>query len=121
MKKLTKTAFCERTINTVRGTDIIDAGPEEVCAYIYDFCSRDRLRFSRELGHPARLIITNDGRQQLVASVKRVRWPFNNREFVTQMFWWKDNIDGSHYVGVVSIEEDIDYGNSMKMVRGYAI
>ena len=121
MKKPIKTAFCGRSINTVMCNDIIDAGPEEVCAYLYDYCSYDQLRINKEEANPVRLVVTNDGRQQLVATVKRVQWPSNNREFVTQMFWWKDDSDGSHYVGVVSVDEDVDYGISMKMVRGNTI
>ena len=37
------------------------------------------------------------------------------------MFLWKDDRDGSHYVGVVSVDKDVDYGISMKIVRGYTI
>ena len=121
MKKSTKTNFCGRSINTGRCTDIIDAGPDEVCAYLYDFCSHDRLRISKEEGNPVRLILTNDGRQQLVATVKRVQWPLYDREFVFRTFWWKDEADGSHYVGVVSVDENVDYGTSMKTTRGSTI
>jgi len=121
MKKPIRATFCGRSINTGRCSDIIDSAPDEVCAYLYDYCSLERLRISKEEKNPARLIITNDGRQQLVATVKRVQWPLYDREFVTQMFWWKNNSDGSHYVGVVSVDENVDYGTSMKTVREYSI
>jgi len=90
MKRKEKRGYCERSIGMGRCVEVIDAPPEVVTSWLYDFCSKDRQRIDREAGHIARLSFANDGRQQLIASVKRVQWPFSNREFVTILVWWKE-------------------------------
>ena len=118
MKSRKTRGWRERSIAIGRSSDIIDASPEVVCSWFYDFCSRDRMRVHREEGNVARLVEKDDGRQQLVATIKHMPWPLNDREFVTYMFWWKDNA-GAYYLAAASVDESIDYGVSMKKVRGF--
>ena len=73
MKRKQRSGWCERSIATGRCSDIIDASPLEVLACLRDFCSRERRRISKEELNPARLVLSDDGREQLVATVKRVK------------------------------------------------
>ena len=118
MKRKQNRGWCERSIATGRCSDIIDASPAETLAYLYDFCSRQRMVIHTEQGHVARLNVTDDGRQQLIAAVKRVQWPLKNREFVCKVMWWND-VSGAYYLGVASVSNDIDYGTSLYTVRGF--
>ena len=119
MKRKKKRGLCERSIAVGRCSDIVDSSPTAVLAWLYDVCSSERMRIHREYRNIARLVSANDGRQQLVAVIKRLQWPLSNREFVTQMVWWQDNNTGTYYLAFSSIGEDIDYGSPLSMVRGF--
>jgi len=112
MKKHQTTGWCERSIAMGRCVDIIDTSAENVIAYLYDFCSSQRMRINTEEGNIARLNLTDDGRQQLVATVKKVQWPLHNREFVCNVIWWNGG-GGAYYLAIISVNNDIDYGASL--------
>ena len=78
------------------------------------------MRIDREEGNVARLVITDDGRQKIVATISKiVHWRLRLREFVTQMAWWNDNT-GTYYLAISSVNRDVDYGMSINTsVRGF--
>ena len=117
-KSKLKKGWCERSINTGRCIDIIDTCPEEVLAWLYDYCSKERMRIHKEEGNVARLAVTDDGRQALIAVIKHMPWFLYNREFVTQMMWWGEG-NGTFYLAFASVNYEIDYGFSHKNVRGF--
>ena len=100
-----------------RCIDVVDAAPEEVVAWLYDVCSRDRMRVHHEYGNIARLALNDDGRQLVFATIKHLQFPLTNREFVSQTFWWRDET-GAYFYGSVSVNDVVDYGVSTKTVRG---
>ena len=118
MKYKKNRGWFERSIAIGRCSDVIDCSPQEMVAWIFDHNSRDRNRIHSEGGHIARLVLDGDGRQQLVATVKRMPWPLYHREFVTWVVWSKDD-DGGFDVAAASVHVDVDYGISVSSVEGF--
>ena len=70
----------------------INCSMEEAAAWAFDFCSKERMRISREEGNPARCVWKkgegNLKSEQIVATVKKSPPYFiTNREFVVRQFW----------------------------------
>ena len=111
----------EESIALGRVSGVEDCSAEEAAAWMFEFCSRERMTASREKGDPARLEVRRDnGRtnEKVFVLVRKVGFPFYNREYL-QRFIWKVNHDSSLTVAWESVEGDIDYGGSIgKLVRG---
>ena len=89
-----------------------------VAAYSSAFISRERVRLSSEQGHPARVIQSRGGpHDQVVATIKKMTFPLNNREFVARQVCATDT-SGDLLITVVPIGDVIDYGMSTRTVRG---
>ena len=110
----------DRSIAVGKAVGIVDAPPIQVCAWFFDFCSRERMRISREVGDPARLVVEERGNHDaVVAAVKTMPFPFSSREFVARQVCAVDETSGGFFVAVVSDSTTAaDYGAVMGTVRG---
>ena len=105
MKRKQKRGWCERSIAMGRCSDIIDAPAVQALAWLNDNCSNERMRLHREGGHIARLVLSDDGRCSLCATVKRLPKPLKNRDFITQNVWWEDPTNhGTYYFAAASVD-----------------
>ena len=115
-----KAGWFQEGVATGRCSDVIDAPIEQVLAFVWDFCSNQRMRIHREQGQIARLTLSDDGRETKVAVIKRMPWPLSNREFLAQLTWWKD-VDGVIFIANETFHDKIDYGMSFRTVKGYVV
>jgi len=82
--------------------------------------SREHARFSSEQGNPARLIQSASGpHDQVVATIKKMPFPLNSREFVGRILCATDT-NGDLLVTSVPVHDVIDYGMKSRTVRGVA-
>jgi len=89
-----------------------------VAAYFSAFISRERMRISSEQGNPARLIQSRSGQHaQVFATIKKMPFPLNNREFVSRLVCATDT-NGDMLITAVPADDVIDYGMSIRTVRG---
>ena len=80
--------------------------------------SRERVRLSSEQGHPARLILSRSGpHDQVLATIKKMPFPLNNREFVGRQVCATD-ANGDLLNTYVAVDDVVDYGMSTRTVRG---
>jgi len=83
--------------------------------YWFASASRETLRVSSEQGDPAHLIQSGP-RDQLLATIKKMPFPLNNREFVGHQVCAKDT-NGDLLITAVPVDDVIDYGMSTRTVR----
>ncbi|GMH98961.1 hypothetical protein TrST_g10973 [Triparma strigata] len=115
----------ENSIAAGKAVGIIDSSAEEVAAWTMDYCGQERMRISREQGHPARLVLTEeDGypvkdNEITVATVKRMPFFLNDREFVTRMIWRSN--EGKVSVAIESVDDNVDdaYGRKIRKTRSF--
>jgi hypothetical protein len=85
----------------------------DAAAWIFDYCSRDRMRINTEENkcHP-RIISRTIGSSSVVfGTIKEVPFPLWNREFVVRISWAKIGVD--HVcIWAQSVDERVDYGMS---------
>ncbi|GMH62352.1 hypothetical protein TrST_g13759 [Triparma strigata] len=104
---------------------IVDSSVEKVAAWVMDACGNEKMRISREEGNPARLVLTEeDGYPQkdneiTLATVKRMPFFLNDREFVVRMIWRSD--EGKMSIATESIDDNVDvaYGRKLRKTRGF--
>ncbi|GMH47290.1 hypothetical protein TL16_g00027 [Triparma laevis f. inornata] len=108
----------ERSIATGMGIGVVDCSAEEMAAWMMDYCSNERMRISKEEGNPARLELRNKARlnEATFASVKKMPIFLNNRELVYRMIWKSE--EGKVLVAIESVDDDVDYGTTLRKVRG---
>ena len=65
---------------------IIDCSAEEVAAYLFDYCSRQRMHKSQEKKDPARLVVEDNAalNEAIFATVKSMPLLLKDREFVAK-------------------------------------
>ena len=110
----------ERTIATGKATALIDTSAEEAAAWVFEFCSNNRMRINREEGHPTRLELREKRRvnESTMASVKRFPFLIDNREFVVRQIW-KSEEGGKVWVAFESVDEKVDYGVPLRAARAF--
>jgi hypothetical protein len=103
-----------------RAFGTVDCTAEEAAAWLFEYCSRERMALSREEGNPARLEVRERERglhEKVFATVKKAPFLLHNREFVMKWLWKVEN--GKVTVGWVPEDRSIDYGGGLgKLVRG---
>jgi len=73
---------------------------------------------SSEQGNPARVIQSGSGpHDQVLATIKKLSFPLNNREFVGRFVCAKDT-NGDLLITAVPVDDVIDYGMNTRTVRG---
>ena len=87
-------------------------------AYWSAFTSRENLKVSAEQGNPARLLLNVNGpHDQVHATIKRMIFPIQNREFVGHQVCATDT-NGDLLVTYEPVNDEIDYGVKYWAVRG---
>jgi hypothetical protein len=98
----------------------IDTSAEELVAWLWDYCSNERMRISNEQRQPARLVISRPCFvEQEIATVKHMPLLFQNREFVFRLIFSRD--DKSKILLAqesVPTSENVDYGRKLRVTRG---
>jgi len=110
----------ERRIPLGRAESVADCTAEGACAWLFDFCSEERVASHREEGNHARLEIRAQEprlNEKEFATVKRMPFPLSMREFVGK-FILRKNEDGSFSAYSVPTDSVIDYGGIGRLVRG---
>ena len=108
-----------RRVATGKAVAEIDTSLEEVVAWTFDYCSRERMRINLEDNKSLpRVILRRSGMHSLAAgSVKAVPFPFSDREFVGTLAWFK--VDPTRVVICLHpLNELVDYGQKDSFVRG---
>ena len=78
------------------------------------------MRMSGEEGNLARLVQRVNGpHDQVVATIKKMPFPLNNREFVARNLCAADT-NGDLLFASVPVDDVVDYGMNMRTVRGVA-
>ena len=106
-----------------RALAVVDAEPEIVCAWWFDYCSNERMALHSVSKNSAKLIAKRTSfNDQVIASVRRLPWPFHKREFVARYIAWSDSAEGTYYLAIdskgVAADYNVDYGSRLKLVRG---
>jgi len=108
----------KRSIALGMATAIIDCSALQAAAHMSAFMSRESVRINSENGHPARLILKeNTMHDCVVATVKRLPFPLNNREFVSRQVCAEDD-NGDLVLAFSPVQAEVDYGKRFKTVRG---
>ena len=112
----------KKTLGFGRAECVADCSAEEAAAWFFEYCSRERTVMSREEGDPARLEMRKGGNgrvnEKLFATVKKLRFPLQKREFVMRYVWQKVQHDNTMSVAFVPAEEKVDYGGNLgKLVK----
>ncbi|GMI38047.1 hypothetical protein TeGR_g2496 [Tetraparma gracilis] len=108
----------ERNITIGKAECDLDAAAKDAQAWWLAFCSRDRMRINKEEKNPARLTVKESANENVVATVKSAPFPFNRREFVAMQVCASDNSNDDLLFAAESVGESVDYGTSLKAVRG---
>jgi len=88
--------------------------------FMFTFASREQMRMSGEEGNLARLVQRVNGpHDQVVATIKKMPFPLNNREFVARNLCAADT-NGDLLFASVPVDDVVDYGMNMRTVRGVA-
>ena len=108
----------ERSVAIGKGTAVIDCPARDAAQFMFSYTSRERMRIDSEEGNPARLRQrANSAHDQVFATVKKMPFPLNNREFVARQLCTGD-ANGDLLVTIVPLDEVIDYGLKHRTVRG---
>ena len=109
----------ERYVATGRAAATLDCHAIKALAYSFEYCGRERLRISRESGDPVRIVVERrDSNDVTVATVKKMPFPLNNREFVLRMVCFRDG--DAYVIATDHVPDEVDYGSKFKCVRGIA-
>jgi hypothetical protein len=109
----------EKSIALGMAKGVVDCSAREAAACLFAVCSRVRMRIDAEEGNLARLIASESTTYDIVfATIKRMPFPLNHREFVLRQICFVDGETGSFIVVGHSVDDNIDYGSSIKAVRG---
>jgi hypothetical protein len=110
-----------RDIALGRAVGTIDCSAKEALAWSFDYCSRERMQINFDEDNPARVVAeVTSPHDNVIATVKRMPFPLRHREFVLRQLSLRDNetLDFLHVA--LSVDVWVDYGCSMKTVRGTA-
>jgi hypothetical protein len=112
-----------RKVATGKAVADVDTCAEEAAAWIFDTCSRNRMRINAEenYGLP-RIIVNSDGVSTCdSATLKAAPFPLRTREYVIRMSWLRQG-SSSILVFFNSINSNVDYGvSTRRVVRGSTI
>jgi hypothetical protein len=111
----------ERDIAIGIAQAIMDCPPLDAASWFFTYCSRDRMRINNEQGHPAKLMWRDySPHDKVFASVKKGTVFVRNREFVCRQIIVVDDRDQSLLVASESVDDIVDYGTTIKAVRGFS-
>jgi len=107
----------ERSVATGRAVARIDVPAQQALSWFIAYNSRERVRISLENGNPARFTASeNTAHDIVVATIKRMSFPFQPREFVCRIIAAENTHDNTLLLATESVGDVIDYG--MRCVLG---
>ena len=111
--------ICIKFIKIDKGNYVVhvfSADPlHSLAAHWFASASRESLRVRREQGNPALLKQRENGpHDQVVATIKKMPFPLNNREFVGRVV----DTNGDLLVVAAPVDDVVDYSMSTRAVRG---
>ena len=75
-----------------KATTTIDTSAENVLAWIWDYCSNERLNATKKLHKNPREVIKHSApNQNVFSSIKSLPWPLRSRQFVSENTWTKQD------------------------------
>ena len=103
-----------------QATATLDCSAKDAVAWYTAFTSRERMRIHHENKHHARFVVSRDGEHdEVVANIKHLPFPLNNREFVYRQLCATDGATGALLVAGSSVPLVVDYGETnFNCVRG---
>jgi len=108
----------ERSIALGMATALVDSSARDALASWWSYASRKNMRISSEQSHPARLVQRRNGlNDAVVATIKKMPFPLNNREFVNRQLCCSD-VNGDLLFAYAPVDDVIDYGMNARAVRG---
>jgi hypothetical protein len=110
----------ERSVALGRGEVVVDTSAHRALGWYFEFCSRERIRFSAEEGNLARICVQRLAPHDATyATVKRFPIFLSDREFVFRAVAAQDS--GKYIVANRSTDRyfTVDYGTNFKAVRGF--
>lgn len=110
----------ERSIATGFATGIFDCSAEEAAAWLSDYCSNERMRMHMEQQETARLELRHKARENeaTFATVKKLPFLLDSREFVFRQIWKSE--EGTVLVAIESVDDEVDYGVSLRKTRAHS-
>ena len=103
----------KRSIAIGKAKAEIDTSAAEAAAWIWDYCSNERMRVDIEDGQYARIIVGREGfADQTLAVVKRMPFPLSKREGVFRQVLYK--ADGRIIIALETVDDDVDYGRKIR-------
>jgi len=92
--KLSKKHNREESNAWGKATTTIDTSAENVLAWIWDYCSNERLNATKKLQKNPREVIKHIApNQNVISSIKSLPWPLRARQFVSENTWTKQDDD----------------------------
>ncbi|GMH88395.1 hypothetical protein TL16_g11144 [Triparma laevis f. inornata] len=109
----------KRSVATGKAVGVVDCSVEEVAAWVINFCSNEWMRMNEEGGNPATLELREKARvnEGTFATVKKMPFFLDNREFVFRMIWRSE--EGKVLIAIESVDDKIDYGAKLKKTRAF--
>jgi len=97
---------------------VLDCSARNALAWWFSLMRRENVKQSSEQGNPALLLADERSRHDhFVATIKKMPFPLNNREFVNRLVCVAD-INGDLLIMCVPVDNVIDYGMNTRTVRG---
>jgi hypothetical protein len=117
MKHVVQKNDKRRSVALGRAKTVIDVHPKVALAYLFTYCSHDRMRIDSEEGNLARVIDSQASpHDNVVATIKVMPLLLRSREFVVRQLAVRENEDFIHVIQ--SVPTNVDYGFRAKTVRG---
>ena len=110
-----------------KATTTIDTSAENALAWMWDYCSNERLDAVKKLHkNPREIIINFSPNHNMISSIKALPWPLSDRQFVSENTWTKQDDDTYVYAFRPPTTDKfddnrlVDVGNhkANKLVRG---
>jgi len=79
-----------------KATTTIDTSAENALAWMWDYCSNERLDAVKKLHKNPREVIKNfSPNHNMISSIKALPWPLSDRQFISENTWTKQD-DGTY-------------------------
>jgi hypothetical protein len=109
----------ERTIGVGKAKTVVDSSAMNICGWVADYCSRERIRIGEEEGEKSRFIVERRSPHDFTAaSLKHLPFPLRDREFVGRVICAFDDETQEFKFFSQAVDIPIDHGLNARTVRG---
>lgn len=104
-------------IATGKAIGVVNCSAEEVAAWVFDYCSNERMRINAKEGNPSRFELMDKKKinEATFATVKAFPFFLENREFVFRQLWKSE--EGKVFIALESVDDEVDYGVRLRKTR----